>query len=59
MKQLLHIIVAVILVVVSFVSVEGACSGSPKTLNGVPCASTTRYWDSQEGACGYVLYACL
>lgn len=23
-------------------------------LDGVPCASTTRYWDGQEGACGYV-----
>jgi len=28
------------------------CSGSPKKLNGVPCASTTRYWDDQMGACG-------
>jgi len=32
--------------------VDSACTGDPKTLNGVPCASTTRYWDNQMGACG-------
>jgi len=34
------------------VSVYGACTGSPPTYNGLPCATTTRYWDDQEGACG-------
>eukprot|EP01121_Diplochlamys_sp_Union-15-3_P008835 TRINITY_DN236_c0_g1_i1.p1 TRINITY_DN236_c0_g1~~TRINITY_DN236_c0_g1_i1.p1 ORF type:complete len:202 (-),score=35.54 TRINITY_DN236_c0_g1_i1:86-664(-) len=29
-----------------------ACSGVPRRLNGLPCASTTRYWDDQMGACG-------
>lgn len=28
------------------------CTGYPKTFNGLPCASTTRYWDGQMGACG-------
>lgn len=39
--------------------VSTACSGSPKKLNGVPCASTTRYWDGQKGACGYVTVSLL
>eukprot|EP00026_Physarum_polycephalum_P020015 Phypoly_transcript_22333.p1 GENE.Phypoly_transcript_22333~~Phypoly_transcript_22333.p1 ORF type:complete len:184 (+),score=11.01 Phypoly_transcript_22333:28-579(+) len=32
--------------------VLSACSGMPKSFNGIPCASTTRYWDGQMGACG-------
>jgi len=28
------------------------CTGTPKTFNGLPCASTTRYWDGNTGACG-------
>jgi len=28
------------------------CTGYPKMYNGLPCASTTRYWDGQMGACG-------
>jgi len=35
---------------VAFVS--AACSGSPPTYNGLPCATTTRYYDDDEGACG-------
>lgn len=30
----------------------GVCTGYPKMYNGLPCASTTRYWDGQMGACG-------
>jgi len=30
----------------------GVCTGYPKMYNGKPCASTTRYWDGQMGACG-------
>jgi len=30
----------------------GVCTGYPKMFNGKPCASTTRYWDGQTGACG-------
>lgn len=33
-------------------SVAGQCTGSPPMLNGLPCATTTRYWDGQLGACG-------
>jgi len=33
-------------------SASAGCSGSPSTHNGLPCASTTRYWDDQMGACG-------
>ena len=35
-------------------SALSACAGVPKSFNGKPCASTTRYWDDQMGACGYV-----
>jgi len=28
------------------------CTGYPKMYKGLPCASTTRYWDQQMGACG-------
>jgi len=48
--------VAIILFVVSVSLIVPAlssyCSGSPKTLNGLPCASTTRYYDGLKGACG-------
>jgi len=30
----------------------GVCTGYPLMYNGKPCASTTRYWDGQMGACG-------
>jgi len=32
--------------------VSGHCTGTPRMLNGKPCASTTRYWDGNLGACG-------
>eukprot|EP01113_Clastostelium_recurvatum_P014427 TRINITY_DN17853_c0_g1_i2.p1 TRINITY_DN17853_c0_g1~~TRINITY_DN17853_c0_g1_i2.p1 ORF type:complete len:436 (-),score=99.66 TRINITY_DN17853_c0_g1_i2:103-1410(-) len=28
------------------------CEGNPPRYNGLPCASTTRYWDNFKGACG-------
>lgn len=40
------------LLAVSSVHGAGLCTGYPKTYNGKPCASTTRYWDGQMGACG-------
>jgi hypothetical protein len=36
----------------SFANADGVCTGYPKMYNGLPCASTTRYWDGQMGACG-------
>lgn len=36
----------------SLISASGVCTGYPKMYNGKPCASTTRYWDGQKGACG-------
>jgi len=36
----------------SFINADGVCTGYPKMYNGKPCASTTRYWDGQMGACG-------
>lgn len=36
----------------SLVNADGVCTGYPKMYNGLPCASTTRYWDGQMGACG-------
>jgi len=32
--------------------VHAGCSGNPPTFNGLACATTTRYWDGQMGACG-------
>lgn len=32
--------------------VAAQCSGNPPTYNGLPCATTTRYWDGNLGACG-------
>lgn len=31
---------------------ESRCSGCPPSLDGLPCASTTRYYDLTIGACG-------
>lgn len=45
----------VIAVIIASSGVNGQttmCTGYPKTFNGKPCASTTRYWDGQKGACG-------
>lgn len=36
----------------TLIDAEGVCTGYPKMYNGKPCASTTRYWDDQKGACG-------
>jgi len=36
----------------SLIEATGVCTGYPKMYNGKPCASTTRYWDGQKGACG-------
>jgi len=46
----ISLVIAVILTVVS--GQTTVCTGYPKTFNGLPCASTTRYWDGQMGACG-------
>lgn len=54
MKLLIAIVVVYFLN--SAIPVLSACSGTPRTYNGMPCASTTRYWDGQMGACGYVIY---
>jgi len=45
----------VIAVIIASSAVNGqttVCTGYPKMFNGLPCASTTRYWDGQMGACG-------
>ena len=34
------------------VHADSKCSGSPPTLDGKPCASTTNYADGHKGACG-------
>jgi len=47
--------VSLVIAVIAFSLVNGqttVCTGYPKTFNGLPCASTTRYWDGQMGACG-------
>jgi len=36
----------------SLANAAGVCTGYPLMYNGLPCASTTRYWDGQMGACG-------
>ena len=55
-SKMRNIVLGLVVASLLFVCVvESAyCSGNPKTLNGLNCASTTRYWDNQEGACGYV-----
>jgi hypothetical protein len=47
----LSVAIAVILST-SLANADGVCTGYPKMYNGKPCASTTRYWDGQMGACG-------
>jgi hypothetical protein len=47
----LTVVIAVILSA-SLANADGVCTGYPKMYNGKPCASTTRYWDGQMGACG-------
>jgi len=47
----LTVAIAVILSA-SLANADGVCTGYPKMYNGKPCASTTRYWDGQMGACG-------
>jgi len=45
--------VIAVIIASSFVNGQvSVCTGYPKTFNGLPCASTTRYWDGQMGACG-------
>jgi hypothetical protein len=50
-KLYLAIALAAFLMVAA-VNADGVCTGYPKMYNGKPCASTTRYWDGQKGACG-------
>jgi len=53
LRLYLAVAVAVILTFSShFAHADGVCTGYPKTYNGLPCASTTRYWDGNTGACG-------
>jgi len=52
MGALLRVAVTTIVVCALAVSVYAGCTGSPPTYNGLPCATTTRYWDGLEGACG-------
>lgn len=47
----LSIALAVILYA-SLANADGVCTGYPKMYNGKPCASTTRYYDGNMGACG-------
>lgn len=44
--------VLAVILAASFANADGVCSGYPKMYNGKPCASTTRYFDGQMGACG-------
>jgi len=46
------LLVAMVVVMMAVPVFSAYCSGTPKTLNGKPCASTTRYYDGQMGACG-------
>jgi len=47
----LYLSVALVLCA-SLANATGVCTGYPLMYNGKPCASTTRYWDGQMGACG-------
>jgi hypothetical protein len=52
-RSTLYLAVAfAIILTSSLISASGVCTGYPKMYNGKPCASTTRYWDGQKGACG-------
>jgi len=43
----------VVILSASFANAQtSVCTGYPKMYNGLPCASTTRYYDGQMGACG-------
>jgi len=48
----LSVALAVFLSATSLANAGGVCTGYPLQYNGKPCASTTRYWDGQMGACG-------
>jgi len=45
-------IALVVILSASLANATGVCTGYPLMYNGKPCASTTRYWDGQMGACG-------
>jgi len=52
-RSSLYIFVAfAVILSASLANATGVCTGYPLTYNGKPCASTTRYWDGQMGACG-------
>jgi hypothetical protein len=52
-RSTLYLAVALAIILTSsLISASGVCTGYPKMYNGKPCASTTRYWDGQKGACG-------
>lgn len=52
-RSTLYISVALAVILsASLANATGVCTGYPLTYNGKPCASTTRYWDGQMGACG-------
>jgi hypothetical protein len=44
--------ILVVMLAASLANADGVCSGYPKMYNGKPCASTTRYFDGNMGACG-------
>jgi len=44
--------IALIIMLSSSSSNAAQCTGNPPKYNGLPCATTTRYWDGQMGACG-------
>jgi endoglucanase len=49
----LYISIALVVILsASLANATGVCTGYPLMYNGKPCASTTRYWDGQMGACG-------
>jgi len=41
-----------LLPILSSVVNAASCTGNPPMYNGLPCATTTRYFDGQMGACG-------
>lgn len=46
--------IVTLLLVLSYINfaLSAQCVGNPPMYNGLPCATTTRYWDEQKGACG-------
>nr|CCA94939.1 putative glycoside hydrolase family 45 [uncultured eukaryote] len=53
MNTMKSIIVSTFVLAVCAAGVSASmCVGNPPMFNGMPCATTTRYWDGQMGACG-------